>query len=42
MAGKDGKPMKYEDEKPKLQVVSKKGEIVVGMKDGVEYVLRFG
>ena len=42
MAGKDGKPMKYEDGKPKLQVVSKKGEIVVGMKDGVEYVLRFG
>ena len=34
--------MKYENGKPKLQVVSKKGEIVVGMKDGVEYVLRFG
>ena len=42
MVDKAGKPMKYENGKPKLQVVSKKGEIVVGMKDGVEYVLRFG
>lgn len=42
MVDEAGKPMKYENGKPKLQVVSKKGEIVVGMKDGVEYVLRFG
>ena len=42
MVGKDGKPLAYQDGKPKLQVVSKKGEVVVGMKDGVEYVLRFG
>ena len=42
MTGPDGKPLKYENGKPKLKVVSKKGEIVVGMKDGVEYVLRFG
>lgn len=42
MTGADGKPLKYENGKPKLQVVSKKGEILVGMQDGVEYVLRFG
>ncbi len=42
MVDKAGKPLKYENGKPKLQVVSKKGEIIVGMKDGVEYVLRFG
>ena len=38
MVGKDG-ALGYQDGKPKLQVVSK-GEVVVGMKDGVEYVLR--
>ena len=38
--GKDGNP--YPNGKPKLKVVSQKGEVLVGMKDGVEYVLRFG
>ena len=38
MTGKDGKPLKHNDGKPKLQVVSKKGEILVGMKDGVECI----
>ena len=40
--GKDGKPLSYPNGKPKLKVVSQKGEVLVGMKDGVEYVLRFG
>ena len=40
--GKDGKPLAYPNGKPKLKVVSQKGEVLVGMKDGVEYVLRFG
>ncbi len=39
---KDGKPLSYPNGKPKLKVVSQKGEVLVGMKDGVEYVLRFG
>jgi peptidyl-prolyl cis-trans isomerase C/peptidyl-prolyl cis-trans isomerase SurA len=39
---KDGKPLSYPNRKPKLKVVSQKGEVLVGMKDGVEYVLRFG
>ena len=38
----DGKPLSYPNGKPKLKVVSQKGEVLVGMKDGVEYVLRFG
>ncbi len=37
-----GKPKTYPNGKPMLKVVSNKGEILVGMKDGVEYVLRFG
>jgi hypothetical protein len=40
--GNDGKPLSYPNGKPKLKVVSQKGEVLVGMKDGVEYVLRFG
>lgn len=40
--GADGKPLSYPNGKPKLKVVSQKGEVLVGMKDGVEYVLRFG
>ncbi|MDA7757866.1 DUF4340 domain-containing protein, partial [Opitutales bacterium] len=40
--GQDGKPLSYPNGKPKLKVVSQKGEVLVGMKDGVEYVLRFG
>jgi hypothetical protein len=40
--GQDGKPLSYPNGKPKLKVVSQKGEVIVGMKDGVEYVLRFG
>jgi len=40
--GNDGKPLSYPNRKPKLKVVSQKGEVLVGMKDGVEYVLRFG
>lgn len=40
--GPDGKPLAYPNGKPKLKVVSQKGEVLVGMKDGVEYVLRFG
>ena len=40
--GTDGKPLSYPNGKPKLKVVSQKGEVLVGMKDGVEYVLRFG
>ncbi|HAD21174.1 MAG TPA: hypothetical protein DCF87_03555 [Opitutae bacterium] len=39
---KNGKPLSYPNGKPKLKVVSQKGEVLVGMKDGVEYVLRFG
>lgn len=39
---KDGNPLSYPNGKPKLKVVSQKGEVLVGMKDGVEYVLRFG
>jgi hypothetical protein len=39
---KEGKPLSYPNGKPKLKVVSQKGEVLVGMKDGVEYVLRFG
>lgn len=37
-----GKPKAYPNGKPILKVVSQKGEVLVGMKDGVEYVLRFG
>ena len=37
-----GKPKTYPNGKPMLKVVSEKGEIRVGMKDAVEYVLRFG
>jgi hypothetical protein len=37
-----GKPKAYPNGKPMLKVVSEKGEIRVGMKDAVEYVLRFG
>ena len=37
-----GKPKAYPNGKPMLKVVSEKGEVRVGMKDGVEYVLRFG
>ena len=37
-----GKPRSHPNGKPILKVVSEKGEIRVGMKDGVEYVLRFG
>ena len=40
--GNDGKPLSYPNGKPKLKVVSQKGEVLVGMQDGVEYVLRFG
>ncbi len=40
--GADGKPLSYPNGKPKLKVVSQKGEVLVGMKDGIEYVLRFG
>ena len=40
--GADGKPLSYPNGKTQAQGRLSKGEVLVGMKDGVEYVLRFG